>query len=113
MANQDDDLTLRVGVIGYGRAGRSIHSRLLHEAGSRVAHVVTTNPARAKDARADWPDVQVHARVTDLLVASPLDVVVIASPTGVHVEQALQCLNAGVPVVVDKPLALDEEGART
>jgi predicted dehydrogenase len=47
------------------------------------------------------------------LLADPrsIDLVVLASPTGLHAEQAIACLDAGVPVVVDKPLGTDEDQA--
>jgi predicted dehydrogenase len=34
-----------------------------------------------------------------------LDLVVLATPSGLHAGQARQCVEAGIPVVVDKPLA--------
>jgi predicted dehydrogenase len=45
-------------------------------------------------------------------LAADLDVVVVASPTGLHREHALAVLGAGVPVVVDKPLATTAADAR-
>jgi predicted dehydrogenase len=97
---------LRVGLIGYGSAGRGIHARLLRDVGAQVVRVVTRNPARATAADRDWPGVGVDADVAGLLAhADGLDVVVIASPTGDHVEHVRLALAAGLPVVVDKPLA--------
>ncbi len=97
---------LRVGLVGYGSAGRSIHGRLLRVAGDRVVRVVTRNPARADGAREDWPGVAVDADLGSLLAhADELDLVVIASPTGEHVAHVTAALAAGVHVVVDKPLA--------
>lgn len=114
MGDEDQGLTLRFGVIGYGDAGRGIHARLLREAGHTVTDVVTRDPGRAEAARADWPGVRVHAEVGDILLGGGgLDAVVVATPTGRHVEHALAAVAAGVPVVVDKPLALDVAGAST
>lgn len=107
---------LNVALVGYGMAGRDIHGPLLRRAGHRVRHVVTRDPDRAAQARADWPGTRVHGSLEELLEQSGRPdgptLVVLASPTGVHVEQALAVVAAGVPVVVDKPLALDEAGAR-
>jgi predicted dehydrogenase len=103
---------LRVGIVGYGDSGRGIHGRLVPAAGHEVTAAVTRSPDRAARAREDWPGMRVHDDVAGLL-AEPddVDVVVVASPTGRHVEHALAAVAAGVPVVVDKPLALDEAGA--
>lgn len=105
---------LRVGIIGYGSAGRGIHGRLLRDVGAQVVRVVTRNPARATAAAKDWPGVAVDATAEGLLAhAGQLDVVVIASPTGDHVAHVTAALGAGVRVVVDKPLATTAEDAAT
>lgn len=103
---------LRVGVVGYGDAGRGIHGRLVRAAGHQVTAAVTRSPQRAAQVRTDWPGARVHDDVAGLLrEPDAVDVVVVASPTGRHVEHALAAIAAGVAVVVDKPLALDEAGA--
>jgi predicted dehydrogenase len=65
--------------------------------------------ARAAD---DWPGVAVHPDLEGMLgAADRLDLVVVASPTGLHTDHVLAAVAAGVPVVVDKPLALDATAA--
>lgn len=102
---------MRVGLVGYGDAGRGIHAPLIARAGGQVSAVQTSRPDRVAAVRADLPDAAVVGSLGDLLETEP-DVVVLASPSGVHAEQALQCIAAGVPVVVDKPLATDAASAR-
>jgi predicted dehydrogenase len=98
----------RVGLVGYGFAGADIHSPLLRVAGLDVVRVVTSDPGRRARVEQDWPQaVCVSALATLLAEPHLVDVVVLASPTGVHVEQAMACLRAGLPVVVDKPLGTD------
>jgi predicted dehydrogenase len=110
----DRGLTLRAGVVGYGAAGRGIHARLLRQAGHTVTDVVTSDAGRAEQAAQDWPGVRVHADVHALLQhAEALDVVVVASPSGRHGEHTSAVLAAGTPVVVEKPLAVDADAART
>lgn len=106
---------LRVGLVGYGMAGRDIHAPLLRAAhGLRLTRVVTRDPGRSARAREDNDGVQVVPSVADLLAgAADLDLVVVASPSGLHVEHALAAVEAGVPVVVDKPLATEPGSART
>ena len=99
----------RVALVGYGSSGRGIHARLLTAAGASPVVVVTGHPERVAQARADLPGVRVlpdlAALLTGLGTADGVDLVVLASPSGVHVEQALACVAAGVAVMVDKPLA--------
>ncbi|GAA2722675.1 Gfo/Idh/MocA family protein [Cellulomonas aerilata] len=107
------DTAVRVGIVGYGDAGRGIHARLVREAGHVVTAVVTRSPDRASAARDDWAGVRVAQDVDALLaVREDLDVVVVASPTGLHVEHTRAALDAGLPVVVDKPLATSAADAR-
>jgi predicted dehydrogenase len=99
-------VTARVAVIGYGSAGRSLHAPLLTRAGAPPAIVATGSAERTAQARADLPGVSVVPDLDAALASGP-DLAVLASPSGAHAEQALACVRAGVPVVVDKPLAVD------
>jgi predicted dehydrogenase len=101
----------RVVLVGYGSAGRGIHTPLLVAAGTPPAVVVTANPERVAQVRADLPGAAVVPTL-DGALADRADLVVLASPSGVHAEQALACVSAGIPVVVDKPLAVDAVQAR-
>ncbi|MCW2778864.1 MAG: oxidoreductase [Frankiales bacterium] len=71
--------------------------------------VVTTSPERAVQSRADVPGVDVVASLDGL----DADVVVLATPNRTHVPLGLQLVEAGLPVVVDKPLGRTaQEGER-
>ena len=93
---------LRIGLVGYGSAGRGIHSRLARETGQQVVAVVTRH--RGDEVEHDWPGARVVPDVGALL-GLDLDVVVVASPTGDHADHVRAALEAGVAVLVDKPLA--------
>ncbi|MDR7303235.1 Gfo/Idh/MocA family oxidoreductase [Haloactinomyces albus] len=96
---------LRVGLIGYGLAGAVFHAPLIAaEPDLRLDAVVTSDPERQHQVRSDHPDAVVHTRIRSLLDrADELDLVVIASPNSTHFELASEALDAGLPVVVDKP----------
>lgn len=96
---------LRVGVVGFGTAGQRFHAPyLLAHPELELAAVVTRDAGRAADARNLVPGVRVLAAFGELLDGS-VDVVVVASPSGVHAAQARAAITAGVATVVDKPLA--------
>jgi predicted dehydrogenase len=98
-----------VAVAGAGAFGRN-HLRVLRElelasAGARLAAVVEPNPVRAKEAAAQ-SSVPVFKSVDELLAADlRLDAAIIAAPTVFHCTVAAQLLEAGVDVLVEKPLA--------
>ncbi|MFF0157457.1 Gfo/Idh/MocA family oxidoreductase [Streptomyces sp. NPDC005263] len=98
---------LRVGLVGYGLAGSVFHAPLIAATEGLVLDtVVTSNPERQKQARAEFPDVRTVAGPDELFDrADDLDLVVIASPNKTHVPLATTALKAGLPVVVDKPVA--------
>ncbi|QOV38108.1 Gfo/Idh/MocA family oxidoreductase [Streptomyces ferrugineus] len=98
---------LRVGLVGYGLAGSVFHAPLITTTeGLALDTVVTSNPERRKQALAEHPDVRVVATPDELLArAGDLDLLVVASPNKTHVPLATAALKAGLPVVVDKPIA--------
>jgi scyllo-inositol 2-dehydrogenase (NADP+) len=98
--------TPRVGIFGYGLAGRTFHCQLLKGAGFDVAGICTTNPERVRYARQDFPDASVVSESSALLDLD-LDLVVVASANIAHKEQAIAALRQKIPTVVDKPLAIN------
>nr|WP_246461374.1 Gfo/Idh/MocA family oxidoreductase [Nocardia transvalensis] len=99
---------MNVAVIGYGLAGSVFHAPLVAaEPRMRVAAVVTSSAERGDRARHEYPGVRVIARAEDLF-ADPdgIDLVVVATPNRTHAPLAIQALEVGLPVVVDKPFAL-------
>jgi len=105
---------IRTAVVGYGLAGSVFHAPLIDATdGMAVTAVVTGNPLRAAAARERYPGCRV-VPTTDELFARPgdVDLVVVASPNRTHVPVGLAALAAGLPVVVDKPVAASADDAR-
>jgi len=96
-------MTLRVGISGYGLAGRYFHAPLLKGAGFEISGVLTTSEERRAQALADFPETTVTATMPELLDLG-LDLLVVASANVAHATDAIAGLRAGVPVVVDKPM---------
>ncbi|MFF2716672.1 Gfo/Idh/MocA family oxidoreductase [Streptomyces sp. NPDC058011] len=98
---------LRVALVGYGLAGSVFHAPLIAATEGLVLDtVVTSNEERRAEARAAYPEVRFAAAPDELWErADELDLVVIASPNKTHVSLATAALKAGLPVVVDKPIA--------
>ncbi len=97
-------MSLSVGVVGFGLAGRQFHCPLITAAGMQVRGVVTR---QAELVRQSLGDVRVHAEIDSLLADPAIDLVVIATPNHLHAPQALAALKAGKHVVIDKPFALN------
>ena len=96
-------MTVRVGISGYGLAGRYFHAPLLKACGFEVVGVLTKNAERSSHVQADFPQAAVVGSMRELLFLG-LDLLVVASANVAHADQAIAGLQAGVPVVVDKPM---------
>jgi predicted dehydrogenase len=105
-------MNLRVGIAGYGLAGRYFHAPLLKGCGFEVVTVLTSNQLRASHALEDFPDTKVVTTMQELL-SNNLDLVVVASANLAHAEQATAALKAGIPVVVDKPMGRNFEETKS
>ena len=105
---------LRVGLLGYGLAGRVFHAPLVAATeGLRLAAVVTTDPGRRAQVLRDHPGTRLFDRSDELIGSGDVDLVVVATPNRSHVAMATLAVQAGLPVVVDKPLAATSaEGRR-
>jgi len=103
-------MTMRVGVVGCGHLG-SIHARLL--AGrADVALVAVVDPvAEQRDRVAATHGCRSLAEPAELV--GLVDAAVIAAPTGLHATVALPLLEAGIDLLVEKPLAASVEDARS
>ena len=93
----------RVGIAGYGLAGRYFHAPFLKAADFEVVGALTTKPDRKAAAILDFPEISVVESIEELLKLN-LDLLVVASANKAHASQAIAGLKAGVPVVVDKPM---------
>jgi predicted dehydrogenase len=107
-----DDLT--VGLIGYGLAGFAFHAPLIATTPElRLEAIVTANPERQAAASRDHPKAQILPTADLLFTSRPrVDLIVIASPNRTHVPFATAAIDAGIAVVVDKPLAATSREGR-
>jgi predicted dehydrogenase len=102
---------LRIAVSGPGLIGKKHLELLDQEPTSSIGAIVA--PKREKHfLTASRYNVPLYHDVTSMLNAEHVDGVIIASPNVFHVEQALACVDAGVPVLVEKPIAHTYEAGR-
>ena len=99
-------MTVRVGVIGAGVMGAD-HARILARrvAGAELAALFDPDRDRAA-AVADETVARHRPESAEALIAHPdVDAVLVASPDHTHPRLVLACLEAGKPVLCEKPLA--------
>ena len=101
-----------MGLVGYGFGGRYFHAPFIADTpGCVLAGVVTRSPDRRAEVARDHPGVAVHDTVDDL-VAAGVDAVTVCTPAATHTALTDELLRRGLPVVCDKPFALDADAAR-
>ncbi|MDR3721383.1 MAG: Gfo/Idh/MocA family oxidoreductase [Candidatus Acidoferrales bacterium] len=100
---------IRVAVVGAGEFGRN-HVRVWRELdGVELAGVVDTNADRAAKIAAEFGTQVI--RDLDALVAQRVNAVSLAVPTKEHAKIGCQLLDAGLDVLVEKPMAASLEEA--
>jgi len=99
---------VRAGVIGAGALGFH-HARILREvAGAEMVGIYDADPQRAAAVSSEL-GVRAFPSAEEMLAA--VDAAVIAVPTTSHGEVALQALDAGVHLLIEKPIAASVEEA--
>ncbi len=93
---------LRIAVAGAGLIGLRHLEEIAASADCTIAGIVDPGPNAAEVAARYG--VPLYATVGECLATRP-DGVIVATPNALHVEQALQCVVARIPVLVEKPLA--------
>lgn len=98
---------IRVAIIGYSLAGAVFHAPLISSTpGMEVSAIVTANAERQQQARQHYPGATILSNSEAIWSdAGQYDLVVVAAPNHAHISLALAALEAGLPVVVDKPVA--------
>jgi predicted dehydrogenase len=98
---------IRVGLIGFGLAGRVFHAPLISSVdGLELAAVLERSSDHAAER---YPGITVQRSLEAMLADSSLGLFVVATPNGTHFDIARQILEAGKPVVIDKPTAVTSD----
>ena len=97
--------TLKVALAGAGAFGLKHLDALKLIDGVEVVSLVGRELDKTKEAAARYGVGHVTTDLADTLKLPGLDAVILATPTQMHAAQAIQCLQAGVHVQVEIPLA--------
>ena len=93
----------RVAVAGAGTVGLAHIAVAQRSATCTLSAIVDPSPAAR--ARAQAAGVPLYASLAELLATDRPDGVILATPNPLHVPQALECIAAGVPILLEKPIA--------
>lgn len=96
---------IRCGLIGFGYWGPNLARNFHQCSGSTLVRIADTDPRRLAAARDRYPDVDLVPDARGVTRAGDLDAVAIATPISTHFELAMDALDHGKHVFVEKPMA--------
>ncbi|MDR3439342.1 Gfo/Idh/MocA family oxidoreductase [Telmatospirillum sp.] len=97
------DNKIRIAVAGAGAIGRVHISVVRLSSTCRLSAIVDPSPTAV--ALAKEVGVPLYATLADLFANDRPDGVVLASPNNLHVPQAIECMAADLPMLLEKPIA--------
>lgn len=100
---------LRIAVAGAGLIGRR-HIELIRESESCELSAIA-DPSPGADELVRKLGAPIYPNLTDLFAAERPDGVIVATPNSLHVHNGLECLEHGVPALVEKPISDSVEEA--
>jgi predicted dehydrogenase len=103
---------VNIGVIGYGRHSSAKLYPAFLLAGAKISCVLTRSLASAQKAAAKLGADRHYDDIDKMLDAEQLDAVVICVEPEDQAPLTIQCVQAGVPVFVEKPLGMSADEAR-
>jgi len=105
---------IKIGLIGCGRAAERYYLPALgrHAAKARLVAVADPRPERALLAASFVPDCVTFDSVETLLQKAHIDAAIVTSSPETHVPITIKALQAGLAVLVEKPLGTSSEQVR-
>jgi len=100
-----------IGVIGHGYWGPNLVRNFMEAPGSIVVAVSDLRLERLSQVQSRYPSVRTTTNHRDLYANPDIDAIAIATPVSSHYDLALEALQAGKHVLVEKPLAATSEQA--
>ncbi len=93
-------------MLGYGAIGFEHASAITTTPGLAMRVVCDRSPERLEVARVDFPDARITTEADEIAVDPTVDAVIIGTPPNTHARLALQMLQAGKHVIVEKPFCM-------
>ena len=109
--NRSSSGAVRVGVVGYGYWGPNIVRNLYGLDSADVVTICDSDAKALQRARRDYPGLGLTQDAAEVMRAPDIDAVAIITPVWTHYDLALQALEGGKHVFVEKPFTSTPEEA--
>lgn len=105
--------TIRIGIIGAGAIG-AVHAQTFGKVeGAEVAAIADAYLPLAEQRAQEYGIDTVHETPQQLLENEAIDAVIVCVPNKFHAELAIEALKRGKHVLLEKPMSINSETART
>ena len=104
--------TIKVALAGAGAFGIKHLDGIRNIEGVEVVSLISRDLAKTKEVAAKYGIGHVSTDLADSLALKEVDAVILCTPTQMHAEQSIACMNAGKHVQVEIPLADTLQGAQ-
>lgn len=101
---------MKIGIIGCGVIAIGAHIPAYQKLGHEVIALADTAPGRAEKFAAQYGIPYAYENYHDLLSRNDIDVLSVCVPTYLHEQVAVDALEAGKHLYLEKPPAIDEAG---
>ena len=102
--------TVKLAVCGLGLVGRRHLEAIEQVTGASCIAVI--DPFLEDKQTAQIPDVDIFSNLSDMIAQARPDGIILATPNVLHISQALECIAAGIPVLIEKPVSDDLASAQ-
>lgn len=104
--SRDNGGMIRIGIVGTSTISERLAGAVAEVDGIEVSRVASRDPRRAREFADAVGAPGIAVGLDDLLAAPDVDAVYLASPNALHAEQVRTAVDAGIPVLVEKPAVL-------
>lgn len=104
--SRDNGGMIRIGIVGTSTISERLAGAVAEVDGIEVSRVASRDPRRAREFADAVGAPGIAGGLDDLLAAPDVDAVYLASPNALHAEQVRTAVDAGIPVLVEKPAVL-------
>ncbi|HEX4124675.1 MAG TPA: Gfo/Idh/MocA family oxidoreductase [Tepidisphaeraceae bacterium] len=104
-----EDREIRFGVVGCGAIGPTHAGAIARIAGAKMLAVADLVGERARKTAEKFGVPRIYPSMEKLLEDRDIDVVCLATPTGMHADGAIAAMEAGKHVIVEKPMEVSLE----
>lgn len=113
MEDQNESHNIAVGVVGIGSLGIRLGRQFIELPDSELVALsdVNSEGLAAAGRELGVPERSLYESYEEMLDEEPLDAVAIATPNGLHYDQAMAALDRSLHVLCEKPLATDVSDA--